>query len=104
MGSFKITTKSVTENAENPFWGETQEIEPFYEGDSLEFSVYDKGLVGAKTKGKALLPAEMVYPNGYSGWIQLSGSEQSLIHVIVRPIMPIEVAVKEEDAAESKKK
>jgi len=98
--SLKMTTKSVTENAENPFWGETQEIEPFFNGDSLEFTVYDKGLVGAKTEGKAVLPAEMVYPNGYSGWIQLSGSEQSLLHVIVRPLAA-EVALKEEDTAGS---
>jgi len=99
--SLKITTNSVTDTAKNPFWGETQEIEPVHEGDSLEFAVYDKGLVGAQTEGKGVLPAEMVYPNGYRGWIQLSGSEQSMIHVIVRPL---EIALGEEDAAGSSKR
>jgi hypothetical protein len=99
----KITTKPVTEDAENPFWGETEEMGPIYEGDCLEFTVYDKGLISAQTEGKGVLPCEVFYPNGYSGMIQLSGSEHTMIHVIVRPL-GIEPGQDSSTVTKSKKK
>eukprot|EP00419_Tripos_fusus_P005316 CAMPEP_0172683032 /NCGR_PEP_ID=MMETSP1074-20121228/18572_1 /TAXON_ID=2916 /ORGANISM="Ceratium fusus, Strain PA161109" /LENGTH=53 /DNA_ID=CAMNT_0013501817 /DNA_START=48 /DNA_END=206 /DNA_ORIENTATION=+ len=51
----------------NPFWGETHMIDPYCPGDSLEFTLHDKGLLGAKTEGRVLLPSELIYPHGFSG-------------------------------------
>jgi len=102
----KVETKPLTEgDTMNPFWGETHTLDPYCPGDSLEFTVYDKGLLGAKTEGKVLLPAELIYPHGFSGMLIISGLPQSLLHVIIRPLGP---SAKEEtlvttDASKAKK-
>merc|ERR1712129_536183 len=45
----KVETKPLTEgDTLNPFWGETHTVEPWNLGENLEFSVYDKGLIGSK--------------------------------------------------------
>jgi len=85
----KVETKPVTEgDTTNPFWGETHTVDPWHLGDNLEFTVYDKGLVGSKTEGKVVLPAGLFYPGGFSGMLQISGLPQALLHVIVRPMGP----------------
>jgi len=89
----KVETKPVTEgDTSNPFWGETLTIEPWNLGENLEFSVYDKGLIGSKTEGKVILPHEVFYPAGFSGMVLISGLPHALLHVIVRPIGPSSVA------------
>jgi len=103
----KVETKPMTEgDTLNPFWGETHTLDPYYLGDALEFSVYDKGLLGAKTEGKIVLPPELIYPCGFSGMLNISGLPQALLHVIVRPLGP---SAKEEtliasDESKAKKK
>merc|ERR1712008_209354 len=83
----KVETKPVTEgDTQNPFWGETHTLDPWHEGESLEFSVYDKGLIGSKTEGKVVLGPEMFFPNGFSGMLSISGLPHAMIHVIVRPL------------------
>jgi len=83
----KIETKTVTEgDTLNPFWGETHQLEPWHPGESLEFNVYDKGLLGSKTEGKIVLPSDFFFPQGFSGMLQISGLPHALLHVIVRPL------------------
>jgi len=99
----KVETKPMTEgDTLNPFWGETHTLDPYCPGDFLEFTVYDKGLIGAKTEGKVLLPPELIYPHGFSGMLHVSGLSQALLHVIVRPLGPS--ATSGESKAKKKKK
>jgi len=103
----KVETKPVTEgDASNPFWGETHTLEPWHPGEPLEFSVYDKGLIGAKTEGKIVVSPELFYPNGFSGMLRISGLPQALLHVIVRPMgsSSKEAAVEQGAQAERSKK
>merc|ERR550532_1413925 len=65
--STKIETKPVTEgDTQNPFWGETHYLDSWRHGEPLEFTIYDKGLIGSKTEGKAVLPSEMFSPQGFT--------------------------------------
>merc|ERR1712129_99582 len=104
----RVETKSVAEgDTLNPFWGETHNVEPWREGESLEFTVYDKGLVASKTEGKAVLPSDLFFPQGFSGMVAISGLPNALLHVIVRPLGPLvasgETTV-DPDASSKKKK
>jgi len=95
----RVETKPVAEgDTLNPFWGETHDVEPWYEGESLEFTVYDEGLVASKTEGKVLLPSDLFFPQGFSGMVAISGLPHALLHVIVRPLGP------SSDASSKKKK
>merc|ERR1712048_1235495 len=88
-GTTRMETKPVTEgDTLNPFWGETHVLEPWHEGEPLEFSVYDKGLIGSKTEGKVVLGPELFFPNGFSGMLSISGLPHAMLHVIVRPLGP----------------
>jgi len=87
----KVETKPVTVgDTLNPVWNETHELEPWHQGEPLEFAVYDKGLIGSKTEGKATLPAEMFFnnPNGFCGPLQISGLPHALLMVAVRIVGP----------------
>jgi len=86
----KVETKPVTDgDTLNPFWGETHTLEPWHEGEPLEFSVYDKGLIGSKTEGKVVLGPELFFPNGFSGMLSISGLPHAMLHVIIRPLGPM---------------
>merc|ERR1719362_1953631 len=67
------TAPVTTGDTLNPFWGERLELQPWQPGEDLEFTVYDKGLIGAKTEGKVQLPSHMFYPNGFTGSLEISG-------------------------------
>jgi len=83
----KVETKPVTEgDTLNPFWGETHTLGPWSPGEALEFTVYDKGLVGAKTEGKVVVTPEFFYPQGFSGMLAISGLPHATLHVIIRPL------------------
>jgi len=83
----KVETKPVTDgDTLNPFWGETHTLGPWHEGEPLEFTVYDKGLIGSKTEGKVVLGPELFFPNGFSGMLSISGLPHSMLHVIIRPL------------------
>jgi len=84
-----VETKPVTEgDVLNPFWGETHHLDLWQVGEALEFTVYDKGLVGSKTEGRVLLPSESFHMQGFSGMLQISGLPNALLHVIVRTVGP----------------
>merc|ERR1719210_818307 len=86
----KVETKPVTVgDTTNPCWNETHELEPWHPGEPLEFSVYDKGLIGSKTEGKAILPGEFFsQPNGFSGTLPIAGLSHALLYVAVRVLGP----------------
>jgi len=82
----KATTTPVTMgDTLNPFWGERLELQPWQPGEDLEFTVYDKGLIGAKTEGRVLLPSNMFYPNGFNGNLPISGLQGALLQIVVQP-------------------
>jgi len=104
-----VETKPMAEgDTLNPFWGETHDLEPWFEGESLEFTVYDRGLVASKTEGKVVLPSDIFFPQGISGMVAISGQPHALLHVIVRPLGPLmasgETAEDPDPDASSKKK
>jgi len=83
----KVETKPATEgDMLNPFWGETHTLSPWSPGEALEFTVYDEGLISAKTEGKVLLSPELFYPQGFSGMLAISGLPHALLHVSIRPL------------------
>merc|ERR1719150_500522 len=99
----KVETKPVTEgDTLNPFWGETLHLGPWHEGESLEFTVYDKGLIGSQTEGKVILGPELFFPNGFSGMISISGLPHAMLHVIIRPLGPMAENTAEETLATDK--
>jgi len=101
----RVETEAVAEgDTSNPFWGETHTVEPWFAGESLEFTVYDKGLVASKTEGKAVLPPDLFFPQGFSGMIAISGLPHALLHVIVRPLGPSGETAVDPDASSKKKK
>jgi len=102
--STKIETKPVTEgDTQNPFWGETHYLDSWQQGEPLEFSIHDKGLIGSKTEGKAVLPSEMYSPQGFTGMLPISGLPHALLHVIVR-VLDTDASAQEEGVKKSKKK
>merc|ERR1712129_353047 len=83
----KTDTKPVTEgDTLNPVWDETLELESWQPGESLKFTVYDKGLLGSKTEGKALLPSEFFYPQGFQGRLALIGLPDAKLSVEVQVV------------------
>merc|ERR1712008_125797 len=65
-------------------WDETLELESWQPGQTLEFTVYDKGLLGSKTEGKALLPSEFFYPHGFQGMLAIIGLPDAKLNVEVQ--------------------
>jgi len=87
----RAETRPVTEgDTLNPSWGETLELEPWYPGEPLEFTVLDKGLLGSKTEGRATLPAELftLNPTGFAGNLRISGLQGALLNVAVQVLPP----------------
>jgi len=81
----RVETQPMTSgDTLNPVWDEAWEIEPWYQGESLEFTVYDKGLMGSKTEGKVVLPSETFFPNGFSGMLSISDLGHATLHVEIQ--------------------
>jgi len=68
----KWQTKRVKKSLD-PMWNETKELEDWHPGESLEFVVYDHGMIGSKTEGRAMLASERFDPNGFQGPLQIEG-------------------------------
>lgn len=80
----RCETKPVSENL-NPEWNETHELEPWRPGESLEFVVYDKGLLGSRVEGTTTLASSRFYPDGFDGTLELSGVAEAHLHVRIAP-------------------
>jgi hypothetical protein len=84
-------TKEVTYgDTTNPVWNECLELEPWHPGEKLVFTIYDKGLLGSRTEGKAELPGEMFFtnPNGWTGALNIENHPEMLLYVEVRVLGP----------------
>eukprot|EP00929_Paragymnodinium_shiwhaense_P106337 TRINITY_DN7162_c0_g2_i5.p1 TRINITY_DN7162_c0_g2~~TRINITY_DN7162_c0_g2_i5.p1 ORF type:complete len:836 (+),score=289.73 TRINITY_DN7162_c0_g2_i5:90-2597(+) len=82
----------------DPVWDETFEMD-WVVGAALEFSVFDQGLMGSKTEGKAtLLTTENFYPNGIEAELPIEGLEHAFIHVSVTPVSNQEAPLNTEGA------
>jgi hypothetical protein len=84
-------TKEVTYgDTTNPVWNECLELEPWHPGEKLEFTIYDKGLLGSRTEGKAELPGEMFFtnPNGWTGALPVENHPEMSLYVEVRVLGP----------------
>merc|ERR1712129_20494 len=82
----KAATRPVTAgDTINPVWNETLELDAWQPGESLEFVVYDRGLMGSKTQSKTTLPSEFFYPNGFRGVISLAGLPNARLRIEVLP-------------------
>jgi len=55
----------------NPVWRESCEIEEFFAGDELEFSIFDKDISGCQLLGRACLTQAMLLPDGVAGELDL---------------------------------
>lgn len=93
----KVETKPQTQGdtlGHMCLWNETHELEPWHPGEPLEFTIYDKGLIGSKTEGKATLPGELFSgPSGFSGTLPIAGLSQALLYVAVRVLGPSAITV-----------
>merc|ERR1719336_3496371 len=93
----KVETKPQTQGdtlGHMCLWNETHELEPWHPGEPLEFTIYDKGLIGSKTEGKASLPGELFsQPSGFSGTLPIAGLSQALLYVAVRVLGPSAITV-----------
>jgi len=82
-------TKEVTSgDTLNPQWNECLELEPWQPGENLEFTIYDKGLLGSRTQGKAELQGETFFPDGWTGPVPVENHPQTLLYVAVRVLGP----------------
>jgi hypothetical protein len=59
----KYTTR-VIKTTLNPVWRESYELQEFFAGDVLEFTVYDKDSGGSESLGKCVLPQARILPAG----------------------------------------
>merc|ERR1719433_1165763 len=96
-----VTQPVTTGDTLNLVWDEVFEIDPWQEGEPLEFTIYDKGLIGAKTEGKVLLPAEAFFPNGFSGMLNISALPGAFLQVDVQILPTMAVETPMTDAAPS---
>eukprot|EP00927_Polykrikos_kofoidii_P044105 TRINITY_DN38163_c0_g1_i1.p1 TRINITY_DN38163_c0_g1~~TRINITY_DN38163_c0_g1_i1.p1 ORF type:complete len:881 (+),score=119.53 TRINITY_DN38163_c0_g1_i1:120-2762(+) len=74
-----------------PTWNDTVELENWFEGDSIQFTVFDRGSVGLRVEGKWVLKSHEFYPSGFDGLVQASGVADSKLHV---RIMPMQASVR----------
>eukprot|EP00927_Polykrikos_kofoidii_P054449 TRINITY_DN48861_c0_g1_i1.p1 TRINITY_DN48861_c0_g1~~TRINITY_DN48861_c0_g1_i1.p1 ORF type:complete len:863 (+),score=104.49 TRINITY_DN48861_c0_g1_i1:153-2591(+) len=69
----------------DPEWNETHEVEPWYVGEALEFTVYDDELIGPKAEAWAALPSHLFYPAGFDGHLPIVGCDTAFLHVRIAP-------------------
>merc|ERR1719507_1255429 len=80
-------TKPVTEgDTLNPVWNEVLELQPWQPGEVLEFTVYDKGLMGSKTEGKVMLPSEVFFPHSFRGTVGIIGLPNAKLRIEVQAV------------------
>lgn len=78
----KFQTKIVSKSLD-PEWNETQVLDPWHPGDDLHFTVFDHGMIGSKTEGKAVLPSDYILPSGFEGDVPIDGLHEAMMHVRV---------------------
>jgi len=89
-----LTAKCQTQAVKgslDPDWNETHEITGWYNDKALEFTVYDKGVAGAKVEGKVTLDPTQFYPSHFNDMIHFSDDKESWISVAVTYVGPTTV-------------
>eukprot|EP00927_Polykrikos_kofoidii_P038215 TRINITY_DN32510_c0_g1_i1.p1 TRINITY_DN32510_c0_g1~~TRINITY_DN32510_c0_g1_i1.p1 ORF type:complete len:1551 (-),score=292.74 TRINITY_DN32510_c0_g1_i1:73-4560(-) len=81
-GSRRVScqTRSIP-NTLDPLWNETYELAPWYVGDSLKFTIVDKGGLGSRTQGWVSVPSDAFYPSGFDGELPVGGCRNALLRV-----------------------
>eukprot|EP00927_Polykrikos_kofoidii_P003367 TRINITY_DN11333_c0_g1_i1.p1 TRINITY_DN11333_c0_g1~~TRINITY_DN11333_c0_g1_i1.p1 ORF type:complete len:969 (-),score=145.83 TRINITY_DN11333_c0_g1_i1:194-3058(-) len=83
----KVETRSIPKTTD-PAWNETFDLEPWYIGDSLEFTVYDKGALVSRLEGKVVVPSDMFYPHGVETKMNIPGCADAILEFSVTPFAP----------------
>eukprot|EP00927_Polykrikos_kofoidii_P071204 TRINITY_DN67504_c0_g1_i1.p1 TRINITY_DN67504_c0_g1~~TRINITY_DN67504_c0_g1_i1.p1 ORF type:complete len:1092 (+),score=212.91 TRINITY_DN67504_c0_g1_i1:122-3397(+) len=70
----------------DPEWNETHEIEPWFVGDSLEFTIFDKGVFGSRTEGRVVVPSHRFHPHAFEGELPIDGLDHATLYVRIIPV------------------
>eukprot|EP00927_Polykrikos_kofoidii_P046074 TRINITY_DN4025_c0_g1_i2.p1 TRINITY_DN4025_c0_g1~~TRINITY_DN4025_c0_g1_i2.p1 ORF type:complete len:1805 (+),score=345.92 TRINITY_DN4025_c0_g1_i2:578-5416(+) len=81
--AISLRTREVASKTLEPVWNETHHFNHFHEGDSLEFTVYDKGMLGSKVEGKVTIPPAKFFPNGFEGALPLAGLDHASLSLAI---------------------
>lgn len=73
--SFQTTQQKGLE----PVWNESFDLDPWYAGEALEFTVYDQGWLTGRTEGTFSLLSEQFYPSGFEGEVELQDCPGALL-------------------------
>jgi len=80
------TKDPVDNKALDVTWNETHQLGGWFVGETLEFVMYDKGLISSKTEGKAHISSDDFYPNGFEGMISIEGLPNAALAVRIVPL------------------
>lgn len=80
----KCQTKSVPKTLD-PVWNEVHDLDWFV-GESLEFTIYDKGVIGSKVEGRVVVHSQQFYPYGFEGELPIGGLDHAMLSISVAPI------------------
>eukprot|EP00927_Polykrikos_kofoidii_P040347 TRINITY_DN3450_c0_g2_i1.p1 TRINITY_DN3450_c0_g2~~TRINITY_DN3450_c0_g2_i1.p1 ORF type:complete len:749 (-),score=127.71 TRINITY_DN3450_c0_g2_i1:144-2390(-) len=76
----RCETRALPETLD-PVWNETHELDSWCVGEALEFTLFDKGPLGSKLEGKALVQSHQFYPHGFEGDLFINGMEHATLFV-----------------------
>lgn len=79
-------TKAV--KSTDPTWDETHLLEPWTDGEALEFAIYDKGMLPGcdKTEAMVEISSDRFFPKGFWGDLQLPGVSNATVTVGITPV------------------
>eukprot|EP00413_Alexandrium_margalefii_P049287 CAMPEP_0204610238 /NCGR_PEP_ID=MMETSP0661-20131031/61401_1 /ASSEMBLY_ACC=CAM_ASM_000606 /TAXON_ID=109239 /ORGANISM="Alexandrium margalefi, Strain AMGDE01CS-322" /LENGTH=367 /DNA_ID=CAMNT_0051622043 /DNA_START=67 /DNA_END=1170 /DNA_ORIENTATION=- len=83
-----LHTTAVISNTCEPVWAEEKPLMEFEGGAPLEFSVYDKDLIGSDFLGRATLEAKDYASEGFNGEVQLRDAKAPQAYLKVKVMMP----------------
>merc|ERR1712183_578054 len=61
----------------DPCWNETHELDPWQQGDDLEFTVYDQGRSGSRVEATCVLRSHDFFPDGFDGELLFATSDEA---------------------------
>eukprot|EP00448_Togula_jolla_P014268 CAMPEP_0170585478 /NCGR_PEP_ID=MMETSP0224-20130122/9235_1 /TAXON_ID=285029 /ORGANISM="Togula jolla, Strain CCCM 725" /LENGTH=530 /DNA_ID=CAMNT_0010908965 /DNA_START=17 /DNA_END=1606 /DNA_ORIENTATION=+ len=70
----------------NPVWDETHSLEPWQEGEAIEFTLYNKGLIRSKIEGTVTVGSHQFYPAGLEAELPISGLPNATLTVAIVPV------------------
>jgi len=85
----------------DPVWNETHELS-CQMGDSLLFTISDKGLIGSSTEGKVTVRSEDFQKSGFQGDLPISGLEHATLTVKIELVPEVKAEAKASTASATK--